>query len=196
MVNHNTNYRTVFFIAAAVLVVGGAGYGIFAWQANQASRFGSWLRVDASDTRYDQLMQQAIEHDHLIHSDSDDVILLVASTDVEGNPLHPEEAYVIEGRKIDTHWRIFASHEHGVPDEQDAADCSLNSQTVVYEQDVGQYRIVLAKSRISKNWVSMGTAKEPVVVLCLFGPSDALEDNFSKDNLPLIKKIGRYQKAK
>ena len=158
----------------------GANYNVTngAWRTNLAigsSRAGMYIRALVSRTG-------------LFALNKSETIYFVADTDDNGEPLHSNCDYRIEGKDIETRWwSITAYGEDHFLIANAKSRYSFNGHDVMRKAD-GTYQILMSSTPKSGNWLPTGDQNQLYLALRLYNPQPAVYENPAKIELPRIIK--------
>jgi hypothetical protein len=115
-----------------------------------------------------------------------ETIYFVSDTDDNGQPLHSNCDYRIEGQDIETRWwsiTAYGADHYLIANENNRH--SFNGQDVIRVAD-GTYRILMSSTAKSGNWLPTGNQDQLYLALRIYNPQPAVYKNPAGVELPRI----------
>jgi hypothetical protein len=191
----------IFVVLAAAGAIGGVLLARHRLGSNVGDnpdeiRIGAWTTNKlAGSSAANALTRARIAIHGILALDRQETIYFFSSQDDSGNPLTSEHDWEIRGKGFDCRWWSFTLY-----DEDDqlieslSRRYSVHSDNVVVEPD-GSYRIVVSRGNPNTNWLASGHAKQLMVTIRLYNPSQAVLDDVSGVELPSIRRIEKGRAA-
>ena len=131
-------------------------------------------------------MRALVARTGLFALNKSETIYFVSDTDGNGQPLHSNCDYRIEGQDIQTRWwsiTAYGADHFLIANEK--TRYSFNGQDVIRASD-GTYRILMSSTAQSGNWLPTGNQEQLYLALRLYNPQPAVYENPAGLELPQI----------
>jgi hypothetical protein len=191
----------IFVVLAAAGAIGGVLLALHRLDSNVGDnpdeiRIGAWTTNKlAGSSAANALTRARIAIHGILALDRQETLYFFSSQDDSGNPLTSEHDWEIAGKGFDCRWWSFTLYDE---DDQLVESLSrrysVHSDNVVVEPD-GSYRIVVSRGNPNTNWLASGHAKQLMVTIRLYNPSQAVLDDVSGVELPSIRRIEKGRAA-
>ncbi len=123
---------------------------------------------------------------------SSSALYFTATTDSEGEEIAADCDYLLAGKPLDTDWWSLALYTRdGASIKNTSGHSSLNSSTLLRANN-GNYKINLARSAQSGNWIEITGDRQLVLMLRLYGihaTKDTQRSDSIEQNLPIIRRL-------
>jgi hypothetical protein len=191
----------IFVVLAAAGAIGGVLLARHRLDSNVGDnpdeiRIGAWTTNKlAGSSAANALTRARIAIHGILALHRRETIYFFSSQDDNGNPLTSEHDWEIRGKAFDCRWWSFTLYDEDYQlIESLSRRYSVHSDNVVAEPD-GSYRIVVSRGNPDTNWLASGHAKQLMVTIRLYNPSQAVLDDVSGVELPSIRRIEKGRAA-
>lgn len=194
MVLKNLFYSLLFLFIGISLGIVWANRSIQAVGQNKSLTLknAEWSYFAAMDLAKNDLQRAFIGRIGLFALKDSEAIYFIANQDQDGNPLHANNSYILEGSSFDAaYWSITLYGEDHFLMSNKEDRYSYNQVNINYNDSLKQhYTIQLGgQEKHQKNYLPTEGEQQINLLLRIYKPSKALYSNRDKVKLPTIKRV-------
>ncbi|HXG09982.1 MAG TPA: DUF1214 domain-containing protein [Gemmataceae bacterium] len=183
--------RQFLYFGSAVLVAVILGASSAWWVIGQGAR----TFVRNGPWHYNPLVGSAAANAHvraqiaragLLALNSSEAVYFLAHTDSDGNPLHGDRTYRIEGGDLDARWwsiTAYGADHFLMPHDGERHSCC--SATVRRDAD-GRFIVYVSAAERPGNWIPVCAGAPFLLALRIYNPGPSIRDHLDAVELPRI----------
>lgn len=123
---------------------------------------------------------------------SSNALYFIASDDTDGEQIAADCDYIISGKPLDSDWWSLAVYSSNGRSIKNKSKRSYVNSSSLLRLENGNYRINLARTVRSGNWIEISGDEQMILLLRLYGihaTKDAKRSNSIEKNLPIIRRL-------
>jgi hypothetical protein len=185
------NLLLKFFASVLFALALGVGSALWAINAPPGENYtvtnGAWrTNLAIGSSQAGMYIRALVARTGLFALNKSETIYFISDTDDNGQPLHSNCDYRIEGQDIETRWwsiTAYGADHYLIANENNRH--SFNGQDVIRAAD-GTYRILMSSTAKSGNWLPTGNQDQLYLALRIYNPQPAVYKNPAGVELPRI----------
>jgi hypothetical protein len=185
------NLLLKFFASVLFALALGVGSALWAINAPPGENYtvtnGAWrTNLAIGSSQAGMYIRALVARTGLFALNKSETIYFVSDTDDNGQPLHSNCDYRIEGQDIETRWwsiTAYGADHYLIANENNRH--SFNGQDVIRAAG-GTYRILMSSTAKSGNWLPTGNQDQLYLALRIYNPQPAVYKNPAGVELPRI----------